>query len=122
MKSMVDEIFSNKNSTADFVVRTSLLYFFELMGFKNKDELEYNCKYISKNDDLKKINSLFKDEELESNISFEKLVFFSHEKKAVQQKKLMKKFCKLFTTNIVDVLPANEDFLTKIVEKVCMLS
>jgi hypothetical protein len=55
-------------------------------------------------------------------VSFEKLVFFSQEKKAVIQKKLLKKVCKLFVNDVVDVLPDKAEFLTEVVERVVGLS
>jgi hypothetical protein len=58
------------------------LYFLELMGLAEQESLEYFCNFIAKNDDSKKLLSLFsEDEKLE--ISFDKLVFFSQEKKAI---------------------------------------
>ena len=49
-------------------------------------------------------------------------MFFSQEKKAVIQKKLLKKVCKLFVNDVVDVLPDKAAFLTGVVERVVALS
>lgn len=78
---MIDEIFANKNSNEEFIVRTVFLYFFELMGIQDKDSLEYLCSFLAKNSESKKILSIFEDD---IGISFDKLVFFSQEKKAIQ--------------------------------------
>jgi STAG domain len=49
-------------------------------------------------------------------------VFFSLDKRAVLQKKLLKKVCKLFVADVVDVLPDKAKFLTDIVEPIVALS
>lgn len=77
------------------------------------------CTYIAKNGEEKKLNKLF-DENFE--VSFDKLVFFSQEKKAIIQKKLLKKICKIFVSDVVDVLPDKEMYLTSIVDRVCIFS
>ena len=52
------------------------------MGLAEKESLDYFCNFIAKNDDTKKLLALFgQDEKLD--ISWDKLVFFSQEKKAV---------------------------------------
>ena len=89
------------------------------MGLAEKSELEFYCQYIAKNEDEKKLNKLF-DEKFE--VSFDKLVFFSQEKKSMVQKKLLKKICKIFVADVVDVLPDKERYLTSIVERVCVFS
>ncbi len=35
---------------------------------------------------------------------------------------MMKKFCKIFITNVTDVLPQKKAYLTSVIEKVCILS
>lgn len=55
-------------------------------------------------------------------MSFDKLVFFSQDKKAVIQKKLLKKVCKLFVNDVVDVLPDKAAYLSGVVERVVGLS
>jgi hypothetical protein len=103
LKELIDQIFTNPNTSEEFVTKTLFLYYFELMGIAEKDSLEYMCSFIAKNSDEKKLHSLFEDDVFE--ISFDKLVFFSHDKKSLLQKKLLKKFSKIFIANVVDGLP-----------------
>jgi hypothetical protein len=97
------------------------LYFLELMGLAGEDSLDYLCNFIAKNDESKKLLTLFSEDE-KLDISFDKLVFFSQEKKAVIQKRLLKKVCKVFIANMVDVLPDKASYLTSVVEKVCVFA
>ena len=62
------------------------------------------------------------NEEDKLEISFEKMIFFSQEKKAIEQKKLLKRVCKIFVADVVDVLPDKEAYLTSIVQRVCVFS
>ena len=98
----MDDIFVDKHSNEEFIVKNIFLYFFELMGVAEKDALEYLCSYIAKNHDENKLLSIFNDD---IKISFEKTVFFNSDKKSLAQKKLLKKFCKILIINIVDGLP-----------------
>jgi hypothetical protein len=91
------------------------------MGLAEKGTLEFNCNFISKNQDEKKLLGLF-DELDKMDISFDKLIFFSQEKNAVMQKKLLKKVCKIFIADVIDVLPDKERYLTSVVERVCIFS
>jgi hypothetical protein len=50
------------------------------------------------------------------------MVFFAQEKKAVEQKKLLKRVCKIFIANVVDVLPEKESYLTSFIQRVCVFS
>ena len=96
------------------------LYFLELIGLGgNKQDLTLYCQMIAKNSDEKKLKAIFTTD---FNVSFDKLVFFSLEKNAVLQKKLLKKVCKLFVKDVVDVLPDKAAYLTDIVERVVALS
>lgn len=79
---MIDEIFKHKDNSEEFLIKTMFLYFLELMGLAEKEGLEFMCNFIAKNKDESKLLKLFNDEE-KLDVSFEKLVFFSHEKKAV---------------------------------------
>lgn len=79
-KQCLDDIFSDKNSSEDFVLKNIFLYFFELMGIAEKDALEYLCSYIAKNHDEKKLLTVFDDD---IKISFEKTVFFSSDKASI---------------------------------------
>lgn len=97
------------------------LYFMELMGIGDVADLSLKCQMIAKNDDEKKLKSLFADLD-ETQISFEKLVFFSLDKRAVLQKKFLKKVCKLFVGDVVDMLPDNAAFLTDVIQRVVVLS
>lgn len=111
IKAVIDKIFKHEQTNEVFIVKTMFLYFLELMGLAEQESLEYFCNFIAKNDDSKKLLSLFsKDEKFE--ISFDKLVFFSQEKKAIVQKRLLKKVCKVFITNMVDILPDKAIYLT----------
>eukprot|EP00350_Pseudokeronopsis_sp_OXSARD2_P007241 CAMPEP_0170550434 /NCGR_PEP_ID=MMETSP0211-20121228/8503_1 /TAXON_ID=311385 /ORGANISM="Pseudokeronopsis sp., Strain OXSARD2" /LENGTH=74 /DNA_ID=CAMNT_0010856989 /DNA_START=281 /DNA_END=505 /DNA_ORIENTATION=- len=73
MKSLLDEIFKGKKASDEFVVKTALLYFFELMGMTRQDDLMYMVSFIAKNSDQKKIHHMFEEK---MDISFEKMVFF----------------------------------------------
>ena len=96
------------------------LYFFELMGLGDHGDLSWYCQVIAKNgNDEKKLRGLFGEE---VGVSFEKLVFFSADKKALAQKKLLKKVCKLFVADVVEVLPDKAPFLSDVVERVVGLS
>lgn len=119
LKSIVDEILTNPNTSEESVTRTLFLYFFELMGLEKSDSLLYMCSFIANNSSEKKIQEMIDQEELD--ISFDKMVFFNQDKKSVVQKKLLKKFCKIFVADVVDGLPQKENYLTSIVEKVCIL-
>ena len=88
------------------VHKTVFLYFIELMGIEEQDTLNYLCTFIAKNHDEKKITKTFDDS---MTIQFDKLVFFSQDKKSLVQKKLLKRFIKFLTSNIVDGLPQKED-------------
>ena len=76
---MLDSIFTDRNTTDEFIVRTVFLYFIELMGISDNDSLEYMISFISKNTEEKKLLSLFEDK---PEIAFDKLIFFSSDKKA----------------------------------------
>ena len=96
------------------------LYFLELMGLGDHGDLTWYCQVIAKNGgDEKKLRTLFTDD---LQVSFEKLVFFSQEKKAALQKKLLKKVIKFFISDVVDVLPDKAHFLTDVVERVVAMS
>jgi hypothetical protein len=57
------------------------LYFLELLGLVDSGDLSWYCQSIAKsNSDEKKLKSLFSED---FNVSFEKLVFFSQDKKAI---------------------------------------
>jgi hypothetical protein len=79
-KECLDDIFNDKSSNEEFVIKNIFLYFFELMGIAEKDALEYLCSYITKNHDEKKLLKIFDDD---IKISFEKLVFFNSDKKSL---------------------------------------
>lgn len=95
------------------------MYFLELMGLGDQGDLSWYCQTIAKINDEKKLKNLFQED---FNISFEKLVFFSQDKKALIQKKLLKKVCKIFISDVVDVLPDKGHFLTDVVERVVALT
>ena len=96
------------------------LYFLELMGLSDHGDLSWYCQMIAKNgSDEKKLRGLFAED---FAVQFDKLVFFSPEKKALIHKKLFKKVCKNFVCDVVDVLPDKAAFLTDIVERVVGLS
>lgn len=116
---MIDEIFKHEDNSVEFIVKTMFLYFLELMGLAEKSDLEYYCHFIAKNEDETKLNQLFTSS---FDVSFDKTVFFSTDKKAIVQKKLLKKICKIFVADVVDDLPEKERFLTSIVERVCVFS
>lgn len=81
MKATMDTLIQADGTTPEFVVKTMFLYFFELMGLVDTVDLSWYCQAIAKSGgDEKKIRSLF-DEDFA--VSFEKLVFFSQEKKAL---------------------------------------
>ena len=121
IKAVIDSIFKHKQTDEIFIVKTMFLYFLELMGLAEQDSLDYFCNFIANNDDTKKLLSLFGQEE-KLDISWDKLVFFSQEKKAIGQKRLLKKVCRLFIANMVDVLPDKASYLTSVVEKVCVFA
>ena len=56
------------------------MYFLELMGLCDQGDLSWYCQTIAKNSEEKKLKNLFSED---FNISFEKLVFFSQDKKAL---------------------------------------
>lgn len=97
------------------------LYFLELMGIGDVADLSLKCQIIAKNDDEKKLKAVLADLD-ESQISFDKLVFFSLDKRAVLQKKFLKKVCKLFVGGVVDNLPDNSSFLTDVIQRVVVFS
>lgn len=99
IKEIIDEIFTHANSSKEFILKTLFLYFFELMGIADKELLEYCCSHTAKNSNEKNLNKLFEDK---VDISFDKLIFFSQEKKALTHKKLFKKIIKIFISNIID--------------------
>jgi hypothetical protein len=120
LKSAIDALIQGGASTPEFVVKTMFLYFLELMGLGDHGDLAWYCQAIAKNGgDEKKLKALFGED---FAVSFEKLVFFSQDKKALIQKKLLKKVCKLFVSDVVDVLPDKAHFLTDVVERVVGLS
>lgn len=40
----------------------------------------------------------------------------------MEQKKLLKRVCKIFIANVVDVLPDKETYLTSVIQRVCVFS
>jgi hypothetical protein len=57
------------------------LYYLELMGLVDQGDLSWYCQTIAKSgNDEKKLKALFSED---FNVSFEKLVFFSQDKKAI---------------------------------------
>lgn len=97
------------------------LYFLELMGLAEIATLQYDVHFIANNSDEKKLLGLFNQEE-KFEISFEKMIFFSQEKRALEQKKLLKRVCKIFIADVVDVLPDKESYLTSVIQRVCVFS
>jgi len=120
LKSAMDSLIQGEASTPEFVVKTMFLYFLELMGLGDSGDLAWYCQVIAKSSaDDKKLKALFTEE---LAVSFDKLVFFSQDKKAIAQKKLLKKVCKLFVADVVDVLPDKAKYLSDVVERVVILS
>lgn len=77
IKKMIDELFSNEDSTEVDILKSLFFYFFELMGVSDRQNLDFLVTFISKNDDEKKILKLFEDD---IEVSFDKLVFFNQSK------------------------------------------
>lgn len=100
-------------------MKTMFLYFLELMGLSEPATLQYNVQLIARNDSEKKLLELFEEK---PEVSFEKMIFFSQDKKSVEQKKLLKRVCKIFIADVVDVLPDKEAYLTSVVQRVCVFS
>ena len=50
------------------------------------------------------------------------MVFFGQDRKSVEQKRLLKRVCKIFVADVVDVLPDKETYLTAVVQRVCVYS
>lgn len=73
IKTVIDEIFSHRDTSEEFVVKTMFLYFLELMGVSDHATLQYNVQYIARNDDEKRLLQLFDDT---PDVSFEKMIFF----------------------------------------------
>ncbi|CDW82490.1 UNKNOWN [Stylonychia lemnae] len=121
IKMIIDQIFAHHDKSEEFIVKTLFLYFLELIGFSELETLSYNANFISKNRDESKLLSIFSSDD-KFEISFQKLVFFSQEKKALEQKKLLKRVCKIFISNIVDLLPDKASYLEAIVKRVCIFS
>jgi hypothetical protein len=57
-------------------LKVVFLYFFELMGINDTQNLMYMTNFVSKNKEEKKLNELFKDAD-DMTVSFEKFIFFS---------------------------------------------
>jgi len=72
------------------------------MGVGDHADLSWFCQMVAKTSDEKKLKAVFADD---LRVQFDKMVFFSAEKKANVQLKLFKKVCKLFVAAVVDVLP-----------------
>ena len=73
IKTIIDEIFTNKDNTEEFVVKTMFLYFLELMGLAEPATLQYSVQLIARNDNEKKLLELFEEK---PEVSFEKMIFF----------------------------------------------
>jgi hypothetical protein len=95
------------------------LYFLELMGLAEPATLQYSVQFIARNDSEKKLLELFDEK---PDVNFDKMIFFSQDKKSVEQKKLLKRVCKIFIADVVDVLPDKEAYLTSVVHRVCVYS
>lgn len=80
IKKMIDELFSNEDSTEIDILKSLFFYFFELMGISDKQNLDFLVTFISKNDDEKKILKLFEDD---IEVSFDKLVFFNQSRQSL---------------------------------------
>lgn len=119
LKMVIDEIFSHRDSSEEFVVKTMFLYFLELMGLADPTTLQYNVQFIAKNNEEKKLLQLF---EAKPEVSFDKMVFFGQDRKSIEQKRLLKRVVKIFVADVVDVLPDKETYLTAVVQRVCVFS
>eukprot|EP00347_Sterkiella_histriomuscorum_P012679 403367644 len=122
VKAVIDQIFQHNDNTEEFVVKTMFLYFMELIGISDVTTLQYNATFIAKNDQEKKLLGLFKEGEEKFDVSFEKLIFFSSEKRQLNQKKVLKRVCKVFIADVVDLLPEKSGYLSSVVQRVCVFS
>jgi hypothetical protein len=48
--------------------------------------------------------------------------FFSNEKEAVSHRKFLKRFFKIFVTNLIEMYPEKKKILPLIIDKVCILA
>ena len=55
IKMVIDEIFSHRDNSEEFMVKTMFLYFLELMGLADPATLQYNVQYIARNAEEKKL-------------------------------------------------------------------
>eukprot|EP00347_Sterkiella_histriomuscorum_P011916 403370605 len=122
VKAVIDQIFQHNDNTEEFLVKTMFLYFMELIGISDITTLQYNATFIAKNDQEKKLLGLFKEGEEKFDVSFEKLIFFSSEKRQLNQKKVLKRVCKVFIADVVDLLPEKSGYLSSVVQRVCVFS
>jgi hypothetical protein len=71
---MIDDMFSNRKSSEEFIMRSLFLYFFEFMGVSDRETLQTYCNQAIKSQNERFLLKIFDDK---FEISFEKLAFFS---------------------------------------------
>jgi hypothetical protein len=119
LKTAVDALVQGEGSTPEFVVKTLFLYFLELMGVSDHADLSWFCQMVAKTTDEKKLKAVFADD---FRVQFDKMVFFSSDKKAGVHLKLFKKVCKFYVGDVVDLLPDHAEVLKAVVDRVVGLS
>lgn len=81
------------------ILKMLFLFCMESMGISDKTILEYNCTFIAKNSDEKKLNKLF-EESLDLDES--KMIFFSAEKQMAHVKRQLDRVCRKIIVNGAD--------------------
>lgn len=89
------------------------------MGVSDHADLSWFCQMVAKTTDEKKLKAVFADD---FRVQFDKMVFFSSDKKAAVHLKLFKKVCKFYIADVVDLLPDQAEHLQAVIERVVGLS
>lgn len=108
------------------LLRTCFLYFFQLVGIDADDtkSLEILFGYLSaKNSNVGKQKELTKAQLSQINFNLDKIAFMTKSSKNCQAHvRTFKRFCKVLTTNLVDVFPAKKQHMLGLVREILNFS
>ena len=107
------------------LLKVCFLYFFQLMGVSSDDQntLEILTRFLlAKNSNVGKQKELTKAQISEVKIASDKLVFCSRGKTEQAHVRTFKRFCKVLTTNLIDMYPKNKTVLPALLKEILNLS
>lgn len=131
IKQAVDSLLDRTQSSespeqAQTLLRTCFLYFFQLVGIEETDakSLEILFGFLSaKNSNVGKQKELTKAQIGQISFNQDKIAFMGKNNRTQQAHvRTFKRFCKMLTTNLVDVFPAKKQHMLGLVREILNFS